>query len=148
MLRLFTLLCTFMLSTTILADNGLVKMKSPYSVDETLDRFERAVNDKGMTVFARVNHAKGAAGVDLALAPNQLLIFGNPKVGTQLMQSQPTAGIDLPLKVLAWQDGDGQVWLAWNDPAYLAERHAINDRQALVAKMKTALSGLAGAAVK
>jgi uncharacterized protein (DUF302 family) len=112
------------------ADDGMVTMKSPYSVDETLDRFEKAVTSKGMTVFARVDHAQGAASVDLKLRPTQLLIFGNPKIGTLLMQSNQTAAIDLPLKLLAWQDADGQVWIAYNDPGYLVKRHNITDRDA------------------
>jgi uncharacterized protein (DUF302 family) len=121
------------------ADNGLITMKSPHSVDETLDRFEKAVKSKGMTVFARVDHTKGAAKVDLELRPTQVLIFGNPKIGTLLMQSNQTAGIDLPLKLLAWQDADGQVWIAYNDPGYLVQRHNISDRDEVVAKMRKAL---------
>jgi uncharacterized protein (DUF302 family) len=121
------------------ADNGLITMKSPHSVDETLDRFEKAVKSKGMTVFARVDHTKGAAKVDLELRPTQVLIFGNPKIGTLLMQSNQTAGIDLPLKLLAWQDANGQVWIAYNDPGYLVQRHNISDRDEVVAKMRKAL---------
>ena len=121
------------------ADNGLITMKSPHSVDETLDRFEAAVKSKGMTVFARIDHTKGAAKVDLELRPTQVLIFGNPKIGTLLMQSNQTAGIDLPLKLLAWQDADGQVWIAYNDPGYLVQRHNISDRDEVVAKMRKAL---------
>ncbi len=121
------------------ADNGLVTMKSPYSVDETLDRFEKAVKSKGMTVFARVDHTQGADKVGLELRPTKVLIFGNPKIGTLLMQSNQTAGIDLPLKLLAWQDADGQVWIAYNDPGYLVQRHNIGDRDPVVAKMRKAL---------
>ena len=128
------------------ADDGMVTMKSPYSVDETLDRFEKAVTSKGMTVFARVDHAQGAASVDLELRPTQLLIFGNPKIGTLLMQSSQTAAIDLPLKLLAWQDADGQVWIAYNDPGYLVQRHNITDRDAVVEKMRKALGNFTAAA--
>ena len=128
------------------ADDGMVTMKSPYSVDETLDRFEKAVTSKGMTVFARVDHAQGAASVDLELRPTQLLIFGNPKIGTLLMQSSQTAAIDLPLKLLAWQDADGQVWIAYNDPGYLVKRHNITDRDAVVEKMRKALGKFTAAA--
>jgi len=128
------------------ADNGLITMKSPHSVGETLDRFEKAVTSKGMTVFARVDHAKGAASVELELRPTELLIFGNPKIGTLLMQSNQTAAIDLPLKLLAWEDESGQVWIAYNDPAYLVKRHAITDRDPVVEKMRKALGNFSAAA--
>jgi len=128
------------------ADNGLITLKSPYSVSKTLDRFERVVKSKGMTVFARVDHAKGAAGVGKPLRPTQVLIFGNPKIGTLLMQSEQTAGIDLPLKLLAWQDATGQVWVSYNDPGYLVQRHNISDRDAIVAKMRKALAHFAAVA--
>ena len=121
-------------------DNGLIKLKSPYSVAKTIDRFEHAVKKKGMTIFARVDHTKGAKKVDLKLRPTTVLIFGNPKIGTLLMQSQQTAGIDLPLKLLAWQDADGQVWIAYNDPGYIAKRHNITDRDPVIAKMRKAMS--------
>jgi len=129
------------------ADNGLITLKSPYSVDQTLDRFEQALKAKGMTVFTRIDHAKGAAGVDLKLRPTTVLIFGNPKIGTLLMQSQQTAGIDLPLKLLAWQDADGQVWIAYNDPGYIAARHDIKDRDPVIAKMRKAMGNFTAQAV-
>lgn len=121
------------------ADNGLITMKSPHSVDATLDRFEKAVKSKGMTVFTRIDHTAGANKVDLVLRPTKVLIFGNPKIGTLLMQSNQTAAIDLPLKLLAWEDENGQVWIAYNDPGYLVQRHNISDRDAVVAKMRKAL---------
>ena len=121
------------------ADNGLITMKSPHSVDVTLDRFEKAVKSKGMTVFTRIDHTAGANKVDLELRPTKVLIFGNPKIGTLLMQSNQTAAIDLPLKLLAWEDESGQVWIAYNDPGYLVQRHNISDRDAVVAKMRKAL---------
>lgn len=130
------------------AENGLIKIKSPYSVDKTLDRFEQAVKSKGMTVFARIDHAKGAAKVEKTLRPTQVVIFGNPKIGTLLMQSNQTAGIDLPLKLLAWQDADGQVWIAYNDPGYLVQRHNISDRDPVVAKMRKALGNFTAKATE
>jgi len=110
---------------------------------ETLDLFESAVRSKGMTVFARVDHHKGAAAVGLELRPTEVLIFGNPKIGTLLMQGDQLAGIDLPLKVLAWQDEQGAVWLAYNDPAWIVKRHGIHDRDAVVEKMQGALKNFA-----
>ena len=128
------------------ADDGLISVKSVYTADQTLDRFERAVRDKGMTVFARIDHAAGAAKVDKALRPTELLIFGNPKAGTPLMQSRQTVAIDLPMKALAWVDSEGQVWLTYNDPGYLVQRHDITDRDPLVEKMRRVLGELSAAA--
>lgn len=139
--RVLLVLVTSLLLTPIVraADNGLITMKSPHSVDVTLDRFEKAVKSKGMTVFTRIDHTAGANKVDLELRPTKVLIFGNPKIGTLLMQSNQTAAIDLPLKLLAWEDESGQVWIAYNDPGYLVQRHNISDRDAVVAKMRKAL---------
>ncbi len=127
---------------------GLLQVKSPHGVSETLDRFEQAVRNKGMTVFTRIDHAAGAARVGKVLRPTELLIFGNPNIGTLLMQSRQTAAIDLPMKALAWKDAQGQVWLAWNDPAWIARRHGISDRDAVVAKMQKALRAFGAAATK
>ena len=143
---LFLSLCCYAILAN--ADNGLVIIKSDHSVTETLDRFESAIRKKGMTVFARVDHRKGAAGVGLELRPTEVLIFGNPKTGTLLMQGNQSAGIDLPLKVLAWQDEHGSVWLAYNDPAWIVKRHAIHDRDAIVTKMQGALKNFAGLATQ
>jgi len=144
---LSTLFCiTFVVSSSALADDGLIRLKSAYSVTQTLDRFEQSVKSKGLTIFARIDHAEGAEAVDKVLRPTVLLIFGNPKVGTLLMQSNQTAGIDLPLKLLAWQDAEGQVWIAYNDPQWIAQRHGIKDRAAVVAKIRKAMAGFAAAA--
>jgi uncharacterized protein (DUF302 family) len=140
MLRILPLLLvSVFLATAAGADNGLVKIKSAHNVPETLDRLENAVAEKGMTVFARIDHSGGAGKVGEQLRPTQLLIFGNPKVGTLLMQSNQDAGIDLPLKALAWEDSNGDVWLTYNDPAYLASRHGITDRETVIEKMRKAM---------
>lgn len=145
--RILAVLLLFASSNIVLAaDSGLIRVKSAYSVPETLDRFEDAVRDKGMTVFARVDHSKGAAGVSLQLRPTVLLIFGNPKIGTLLMQSNQDAGIDLPLKALARQDENGDVWLVYNDPAYIVSRHGISDRDQIVKKMRKAMQGFSATA--
>ena len=107
---------------------------------------EPNIRNKGLTVFARVDHAAGAAKFDEEMLPTQLLIFGNPAIGTQLMSSQRSIGIDLPIKVLIWEEPDGRVWIAYNDPAYLAERHGIADRDAVLEKMRNAVAGLVSAA--
>ena len=136
------------LVSTVYADTGMVKIKSNYPVAETLDRLERAVSSKGMTVFTRIDHAGGAAKVGKDLRPTELLIFGNPKVGTLLMQSNQEAALDLPLKALAWQDSQGVVWLAYNEPGYLASRHGISDRDAVIEKMRNAMKAFAAAATE
>jgi uncharacterized protein (DUF302 family) len=122
------------------ADNGVITKPSTRSVDATLDCLESALKAKGMTIFTRVDHSGGAAGVGLELRPTKLLIFGNPKLGTHLMTSNQTAAIDLPMKALAWEDADGKVWLSYNDPAYIAGRHGVTDRQEVVQKMTGALA--------
>jgi uncharacterized protein (DUF302 family) len=108
-----------------MADNGLVAVKSAHGVKDTIDRLASDVTAKGLTVFARIDHAQGAHEAGLALRPTELLIFGNAKGGTPLMQSRQTIGIDLPLKALAFEDTDGTVWLCYNDPAWLAARHGV-----------------------
>lgn len=127
------------------ANDTLTQRVSPYSVGETLDRLEAVLREKGVTVFARIDHSAGAKAAGLTLRPMQLLIFGNPKVGTPLMQAAPTIGLDLPLKVLAWEDDAGTVHLIWNSPAYLIERHGLD---AGYTKNLAAIEGLIGAALK
>ncbi|MDH3637079.1 MAG: DUF302 domain-containing protein [Gammaproteobacteria bacterium] len=129
------------LPSLALADNGLVTKKSAYGVPETLDRLEKILQTKGLTIFARIDHTAGAQKVEQTLRPTQVLIFGNPKMGTPLMASQQTIGIDLPMKALVWEDGEGQVWLAYNRPQYLADRHGVNN-EAVIGKMTNALNGL------
>lgn len=126
--------------------NGMVVSKSANSVGATLDRLEAIVKDKGFTVFARIDHAAGALETGQSLRPTQLLIFGNPKVGTALMSSRQSAGLDLPIRVAAWQDADGQVWIGYDAPAHLAERHGIEDRDEVVKTMTGALANLTSAA--
>jgi uncharacterized protein (DUF302 family) len=130
------------------ADNGLITKKSELSVAKTLDKLEKIIKKKGLTLFARVNHSVGAKKVGLELRPTELLIFGNPKMGTPLMQSNQTMGIDLPMKALAWQDASGQVWITYNDPSRLAKRHSITSNAPIIKKMTGALGKLTGAASK
>ena len=105
------------------AADGMIATKSSMGAKETMDRFESVVKQKGMTVFLRVDHAAGAAKVDKKLRATELLVFGNPKGGTPLLECAQTSGIDLPLKALVWEDPAGQVWLGYNDPAFIAARH-------------------------
>ena len=109
-----------------MADDGLVTIESNHPVKDTIDRAAASLAAKGVAVFARIDHAAGAASVGMPLRPTELLIFGNPKVGTPLMQSRQSIGIDLPLKLLAWQDQDAKVWLSYNDIGWLAQRHRLD----------------------
>jgi len=106
-----------------MTENGLITLRSRHAPGETMSRFEAEVKAKGLTIFARIDHAAGAAAVGLPLRPTELLVFGNAKGGTPLMQAVQTIGIDLPLKVLVWQDASGDTWLSYNDPSWLAKRH-------------------------
>ena len=106
-------------------NNGLLHVASPHSVPETLNRLESVLQSHGLTVFARVNHSGEAQKVGLTMRPTQLLIFGSPKAGTPLMVARPSIAIDLPLKALAWEDASGKVWLSYNSPQYLKERHGL-----------------------
>ncbi|MGF1546588.1 MAG: DUF302 domain-containing protein [Thiotrichales bacterium] len=127
------------------ADPGLMQRASPYPVHETLDRLEGVLREKGVKVFARIDHGGEAQSAGLALKPSQLLIFGNPKAGTPLMQTAPRIGLDLPMKVLAWQGDEGGTWVTWNSPDYLITRHGLPGD---AAKPLGAISGLLDAALK
>ncbi len=109
-----------------MAAEGLTTVSSDFGPKETMDRLEAELKANGVTVFARIDHAAGAASVGLPLRPTELLIFGNAKAGTPLMQANQAIGIDLPLKALVYQDAAGKVWLAYSDPSWLAGRHAPN----------------------
>jgi uncharacterized protein (DUF302 family) len=104
-------------------DRGIIDLPSPYSVPETLARLESILKEKGVTVFARIDHSGEAEKAGLKMRPTQLLIFGSPKGGTPVMIAAPSAAIDLPLKALAWEDESGKVWLSYNTPEYLQQRH-------------------------
>lgn len=124
------------------SNNGLISKKSVHSVKVTLDRLENVLRKKGITIVTRWSHDGGATKAGIPLRPTELLIFGNPKLGSHMFTSKQTAGIDLPMKALAWEDANGQVWLTYNDPQYIADRHAIKDRPKIVAKMTGALNKL------
>lgn len=132
----------------VYADNGLVSVKSAHDVKTTASRLENSLKEKGMTVFIRIDHAAAGRKVGTPLRPTELFVFGNPKVGTPLMLCAQTAAIDLPQKALIWEDKDGQVWLSYNDPKYLAERHGIMDCAEIITKIEDALSKFAIAATQ
>jgi uncharacterized protein (DUF302 family) len=145
MRRFITLILTFTFACAAWAADGLVAVKSPYSAKETMTRLEDLVKQRGLSVFARIDHAAGATKIGKTLRPTELLIFGNPQGGTPLMECAQSAGIDLPLKALVWEDDKAQVWLGYNDPAFLAQRHGAKDCPA-VEGLRKALAGLADAA--
>lgn len=144
--RLFLVsLLTSFISSAHAAD-GIIAVKSPRNAKETMNRFEELAKQKGLNVFARIDHAADAARIGKSLRPTEVLIFGNPQGGTPFMECAQSVGIDLPLKVLVWEDASGQVWLGYNDPAFLAQRHGAVDCPA-ASGLSKALTALAGEAV-
>jgi uncharacterized protein (DUF302 family) len=123
---------------------GLTMLQSAHAPQQTADRLAAAIHARGLTLFARIDHAAGAAAAGLELRPTEVLIFGNAKGGTPLMQAAQTIGIDLPLKALVWRDEAGVTWLGYNDPAWLAQRHDIGPgAAATVTALATVLRALA-----
>lgn len=129
--------------------NGLISVESRFGVTETIDRLVATVTGAGLRIFARIDHAAGAREIGAPLRPTELLIFGHPKGGTPLMQDNQLAGIDLPIKALAWEDDQGKVWLSYNDAQWLAERHGLGDASrdavaAIAAGMQKVVTAAAG----
>ncbi|UZE96905.1 DUF302 domain-containing protein [Alkalimarinus alittae] len=148
---------TVVISSSVLADvspsttvsqNGLISIKSNHDAKTTTDRLISTLDKKGMNIFARINHAEGAAKVGEALRPTELVIFGNPKVGTPLMQCGQSIAIDMPQKALIWEDEQGVVWFSYNDPIYIAQRHSIKNCEKVIDKISQALSNFSLAATK
>lgn len=128
------------------AADGLVAVKSPHGAKATMDKLEELVKQRGLNVFTRIDHAAVAAKVGKSLRPTEVLIFGNPQGGTPFMECAQSVGIDLPLKALVWEDATGQVWLGYNDPAFLAQRHGV-PQCPVVENLRKALTGIAEGAV-
>ena len=126
---------------------GTMKLASPYDVATTLDRFENILKSKGITIFARIDHAAGAKKIGESMAPTQVMLFGNPKLGTPLMKINREAAFDLPLRALAWQDDNGKVWLEVTDPAVLNQRYGLAKAGGVLAKITGALKKLTAGAV-
>lgn len=135
------------MTQALAADDGLIKKKSNHSVSKTLDRLEDVLKKKGITVALRWNHAERAKGAGIPLRDTELLIFGNPKLGSHMFTANQQSGIDFPMKALAWEDKDGTVWLSYNDPAFFAKRHNITNRDEILKKMTGALNNLTNAAI-
>jgi uncharacterized protein (DUF302 family) len=127
--------------------DGIVTIASAHPLAVTIDRLMSALDAKGITVFARIDHAAGAASVGMTLRPTTVVIFGNPVAGTPLMQGDQRVGLDLPLKALVWEDANGQTWLTYSDPAFLVERYGLGDAaKPVAARLAAVLAGLAAAA--
>lgn len=133
-------------SVTALAQDGMDSIESPYNVATTIDKLTSILEEKGMSVFGRVDHAANAEKAGLSLRPTELLIFGNPKIGTPLMNCAQSVALDLPQKMLAWEDADGQTYLAWNNPMHLKSRHGMEGCDEIIDRVGGALSGFAQAA--
>ncbi|MGM8937796.1 DUF302 domain-containing protein [Psychrobacter glaciei] len=133
--------------TAINAKKGLVTMQSNHSVQDTADKLAAIIESKGMKVFARVDHQKNAQGANLTLRPTQVIMFGNPKAGTPLMNCEQSVAIDLPQKILISEDADKKVWLSYNNPEYLKDRHNIKGCDTEIANIAKALDGVSKAAI-
>jgi uncharacterized protein (DUF302 family) len=139
-----TIVGIWLWGATAMAADGLITIPSSFGAKETMDRLEADIKAKGLTVFARVDHGAGAAEVGLSLRPTELLIFGNAKGGTPLMQADQAIGIDLPLKALVWEDASGKTWLSYNEPSWLAKRHGLGaDAARTIDALAAALGALA-----
>jgi len=141
LIQLITAISLFSFLSHTYAAEGFIVHQSAFTPKQTMDKFENLAKQKGLNIFARINHSSGAQKIGKELPATELLIFGNPKGGTPLMECAQTAGIDLPLKILVWQDKDNKVWLGYNDMAFIAKRHDIKECPA-VNKLQQALAGL------
>ncbi|GAB4372028.1 MAG: DUF302 domain-containing protein [Deltaproteobacteria bacterium] len=149
MKRLLPGIVAMLLAASVQAgEPGLVTRPSPHSVAKTIDRLEQVVTSKGMTVFARIDHAEAARKAGLSMPPAVVLLFGNPKGGTPLMKASPTVAIDLPIKALVWEDAKGKVWLSYNTAAYLKERHGLRGVDELLGKLEKGLEAMMNQALR
>jgi len=144
----FAALLVFIMSMPVMGSEGVINVESDSNVKETADRLERILKEKGMTIFNRIKHSEGAANVGIDILETELMIFGNPKVGSPLMKCQQTVAIDLPQKALIWLDENSKVWISYNDPRYLEKRHNIPGCEPVLLKIEKALSGITKAASK
>jgi len=137
---------SFIFSTYVAATESIISVESDYSTKVTADRLESIIKEKGLTLFARIDHQKNAAGVDLELRATEVIIFGNPKVGTPLIQCAQEVAIDLPQKVLIREDLESKVWLSYNNPEYIRERHKIQGCDKVIDKISKVLNAVTTAA--
>lgn len=146
MIHIFILFLGLLVATPGFANDNFVSKKSPYSVEKTIERLQKVVEKKGITIFKLVDHGAGAKRVGETLRTSQLLIFGNPKTGSPLMREAPMMGLELPMKALAWEDDKGQVWLSYLKPAVLQARYDLKN-QAIIDKITGALDGMTSKAI-
>lgn len=144
----YTVLCLLCIATSTEAANGLISVKSYLTVKQTADKMEGILKEKGMTIFNRIKHSKAANKLGHKLRETELIIFGNPKVGSLLMKCQQSIGIDLPQKALIWQDEKFNVWVSYNNPKYLEKRHEISGCSNVIAKIEKVLAGIISQTVK
>ncbi|WP_040724839.1 DUF302 domain-containing protein [Thiomicrorhabdus sp. Kp2] len=144
----FTVLVMLVSVSSAYAVEGMVKVKSALTVDETVNKMQAVLEEKGMTIFNRINHSDAAHKVGINLSETVLLIFGNPKAGSLLMQCQQEVAIDLPLKALIWKDEKDQVWISYSDPRYLEQKYNIKGCETILSKMEKGLQGMVKLAVK
>ncbi|MFO7744886.1 MAG: DUF302 domain-containing protein [Psychroflexus sp.] len=142
----FTLLVVLIATASSYSDEGMIDVKSSFGVEETGDRLESVLKEKGMTIFNRVKHSEAAKKIGIELRETELIIFGNPKVGSPLMKCQQSIAIDLPQKALIWKDSEGNTWISYNDPEYLKKRHDLSNCKEEISKIEEALAGIVKAA--
>ncbi len=138
----FTALFILCIAIPAQAVDGVVNVESSFQVKETADRMETILKEKGMTIFNRIKHSEAASRVGIELRDTELIIFGNPKVGSPFMKCQQTVALDLPQKALIWVDDSAKVWISYNDPRYLEKRHNVTGCEAVIAKIEKALAGI------
>ena len=139
---LLAALAILLMALPVLAADGVVSVPSGFKVEETAERMVRVLNEKGMTIFNHIKHAEAAGQVGIELRETELIIFGNPKVGSPLMKCQQSVALDLPQKALIWEDDQAKVWISYNDPGYLEKRHNISGCEEVIAKIEKALAGI------
>ncbi len=143
---ILAIMVVLIMSVPAYATEGMIDVKSSFGVKETGDRLDNVLKEKGMTVFNRVKHSDAAKNVGVELRETELIIFGNPKVGSPLMKCQQSVAIDLPQKALIWKDRKGNVWISYNNPRYLEKRHNISNCEEVISKIEKALAGISKAA--
>ena len=143
---LLTILVLLIISVPVYAAEGMIDVESSFGVEETGDRLDNVLKEKGMTIFNRVKHSAAAKKVGVELPETELIIFGNPKVGSPLMKCKQSVAIDLPQKALIWKDLEGKVWISYNNPRYLEKRHNISSCEDVISKIEKALAGISKAA--
>ncbi len=139
---ILTTLSILFIAIPVSASDGVINVPTTFNVKETADRMEIVLKEKGMTIFNRIYHSEAADKVGVELRDTELIIFGNPKVGSPLMKCQQMVAVDLPQKALIWEDDNGKVWISYNDPRYLVKRHNISGCEEVISKIEKALAGI------